>query len=252
MNLIRAELLKLKNTPLIAVTIWVAIMPVAMVSLIYLSQGNSGIIWHWDSFVNSCMQIWLQLIMTLFIGAIAAQYLAIEHSSNAWKVIFSTPVNKGHIILAKWCITTLLTLISFVVLMIIMYSGAAILQSIRPNAELVPQAVNHLPDTLTLFGFTFIAALGIITIQYVLALVVRTVSAPIIVAVAGFMMATMANGRELLLHLLPYAWPYQVYLQTINSTDAKVAIPYALIASIVITLIGLIGTISYIRRRDEL
>lgn len=253
MRLIRAELLKLKNTPLVAVAVWVAIMPAAMVALIYLTQnGDQDTIWKWDSFVNAIMQIWLQLIMTLFIGAIAAQYLAIEHSGNAWKVIFSTPVSKGSVVIAKWCITVLLVVISFIVLIVTMYAGAAILQLVGSHAELMPQAFDYLSDDMVMIGATFVAALGIMTIQYILAFVVRMMSVPIIVAVAGFMAATMAAGRELLLHLLPWAWPYQVYLQTIDSPNAGVSIPYALIASVVVSLVGLCGMVLYIRRRDEL
>lgn len=252
MRLIQAELLKLKNTPLMVVAVWVAIMPAAMVALIYLSQGEVDAAWKWDSFVNSVMQIWLQLIMTLFIGAIAAQYLAIEHSGNVWKLLFSTPVGKGTVVLVKWSIVVLLTILSFTVLTVAMYGTAAVLQLVHSNAELMPHALNHILNDLSMLGATFVAALGIITIQYILAFIVRMMSVPIIVAVAGFMAATMASGREVLLHLLPYAWPYQVYLQAIDSPDAKVSLPYALIASIIIAAVGLVGMVLYVRQRDEL
>lgn len=252
-RLIRAELLKLKNTPLIAVAVWVAIMPIAMVALIYATQGSDhDTVWHWDSFVNSIMQIWLQLIMTLFIGTILAQYLAIEHSGNAWKVIFSTPVSKGAVVLAKFAISVLLVVVSFVVMTLAMYGGAALLQLYNSEAALMPQAFDHFGNDLLMVGMTFVSALGIVTIQYILAFVIRMMSVPIIVAVAGFMAATMAAGRDVLLHIFPWAWPYQVYLQTTDSADAKVSIAYALIASTAVMIVGLCAMVLYIRRRDEL
>lgn len=248
-----AELLKLKNTPLLAIGMWVAIMPSAMVVLIYVTQsGSQDTAWKWDSFLDAIMQIWLQLIMTLFIGTISAQYLVLEHGNNMWKVIFSTPISKGLVVVTKWLMTVLLVAVSFAILTFAMYVGAVLLQFVDSRAELVPQALDHLYDNLIMVGATFISALGIMTIQYMLAFTIRSMSVPIIIAVAGFMASTMASGREVIIHLLPWAWPYQVYLHTIDSPHAEVSVSYALVASIFVSFVVLCGMILYIRRRDEL
>lgn len=252
LSIVRAECIKLKHTSLFTIAIWVAIMPVAMIALIYLSQSDANTVWRWPAFASSVMQIWLQLIMALFIGAMAAQYLGIEHTSNAWKLLFSTPPSKRSIVLAKWLVLTLLVLVSFLAVTIALYGGGALLQAIRPHAALMPQAFTHIAHDLLMYGGIFIAALGIVTIQYALAFAVRTMSLPIMVAVAGFMAATMAAGRELLLHLLPWSWPYQLYLQATHGANAKVAIGYTVAASLVVTIVVLGSMMMYINKRDEL
>lgn len=252
LRLLRAELLKLKNTPLLAVVICVALMPATTVSLIYFTRSDGMTVWQWNSFLQSSMQIWLQLVVALFIGILAAQYLAIEHGNNTWKILFTLPASKTLVVLAKWCVTLMLIMIAFVILGLSLYGGAVLLQLFNSEAKLIPQAFDHITRDLGMLIATVIASMGIITIQYILALVVRAMSVPIIVAVAGFMVASMSAGRELMLHLWPWAWPYQVYLQTANSSDARVSISYALMASLAITVVGLVCLLVYIRQRDEI
>lgn len=123
-----SELLKLRRT----LALWVVVIAPTLVALLYflilLSDSGKQFYDHnpeaWMNLAGSVTSIWTIIVLPLFITLESALLANIEHNHQQWKHLFSLPIPRRTIYLAKWLCLILLTLgASFVLFSEILLTG---------------------------------------------------------------------------------------------------------------------------------
>jgi hypothetical protein len=217
MKLFYAELLKLKNT----FALWLTISGSLFVPLIlfatYLSDVEAFVPGRganpWDDYLirtlNGCCFFSVGFIL-LIIGLI----IHIEQKANAWKHLFTLPLNRGRIYFGKLALIFAMILVFFGLYLVFSILSGVSLGHVAPELGFKNFKVPGLGIFKFLAGFG-IAILPMVFLQYWLSFRLKSLITSLGVGLGGLMVGLLLKNWEYIIYL-PYAAPFQM-LNYMNS-----------------------------------
>jgi lantibiotic transport system permease protein len=149
-------------------------------------------------------------LLPMFVILVCSMITQIEYKNNTWKQVFASPQSLGNIFFSKFSTILLMVLFLFIMFNFFMVV-CAVLVSIINNDYPFLRSSAQWSLILKLNLKTFVALLGIISIQYWLSLRIKNFIVPIAIGLALLMTATIVQQWE---HIdkVPYAFPFLTFL----------------------------------------
>jgi thiol-disulfide isomerase/thioredoxin len=214
----KAEWLKLRHSGMI----WLLLGATSFIPVINTIAGllreearNNGGRNVWDVLIQTNFSIFTGFFFPMFLVLMIARLVYIEHRSDTWKLLETQPVPKLALYFAKWEVGVLISLISLVGLLLFALLNGAVLMIFRKDYGLD----THMPtwsEAALIIGRYWIGALGIISIQYFLGLLIRSFAWPLGVGLIMIIAGSIFAGFGVL-NWFPYAAP----IYTTNSYDGS-------------------------------
>lgn len=137
---IRAELLKLKRTLALWMTVIAPTVVVALQVLVVLkrSGGLEKLPDAWLPFARSIAGMWAVLMLPLFVTLESALVSNLEHAERHWKQLLALPVPRWNYYLGKFLVVIGLVALSSVILLLLTVGGALLLGVLLPKLALHP------------------------------------------------------------------------------------------------------------------
>ncbi len=236
---IRAELIKLRRAP-----IWVAFVALPGASALIGCanyQMNLGVI------TPGWANLWTQ--QTLFVcyfflpalmGAGCSFLWRQEHLGSNWNEFMVQPVPVLDLVLAKFCVGALMSLLAFASIVVLYVVGGVALGV--PGEMPVARIAEYV--TLGILG-----SLVIVAVQLAVSMVVRNFAAPVGVALAGGvsgLVATMVGWGNV--------WPYSLIQTGMNSNTmvdlSAIGVAQIVVLSAVYSALALAWACRWLSRRD--
>lgn len=248
-KLLQVEKLKLRRTPIVGIAVLAPAMATLLVGSVYAFSSQDKLTEiTWTSYTAGILQLWLLIILPLYAGTLSALYVNIEHEAHMWKLLFTWPVRRSFLLLAKLCVILGLVIVSFVVLFVSLVAVAGLLHVLHGNMPVLQHAAYG--DTAKLLIQAYVGSVGMVVLQIMFAVQSRSIATPVIMGVAGFMLASFARGHSLLEHITPWSYSSGVYFASIKDISSHVSIPFLMSASLVIALASALYTMFVLVQRD--
>jgi len=239
MKLFYAELLKLKNT----FALWLTISGSLFVPLIlfatYLSDVKSFVpgseVNPWDDYLirtlNGCCFFSVGFIV-LIIGLI----IHIEQKANAWKHLFTLPLSRGSIYFSKVVLIFAMILVFFTLYLTFSILSGISLGHVAPELGFENFKVPGLHIFRFLIGFG-IAIMPMVFLQYWLSFRLKSLIASLGAGLGGLMIGLLLKNWEYII-FLPYAAPFQMlnYMDADAPANQGFYLPNAIYAVLFVTL----------------
>ncbi|WP_303312652.1 ABC transporter permease [Hymenobacter sp. BT730] len=250
-----SDLLKLRGTAALWLTLLSGAFPVALSLLIYyfkgqylLKPGQNP----WQAYVLQSWQTASGLLLPLFVVLLTSLLLNIENKASAWKHLYAQPVGRGALFASKLGLLLGLNALAQVVYAGLLAASGLLLGLLRPELHFLDHAL-PLGPLLVLLGHTFVATLGLLAIQFIASLWWRSFVAPVALGL-GATIAALTLMRWEYISWVPYAAPL-LSLRAIAHTQSALAVNGALAASEWRSLgwFAVVLTLGYglLRRRHE-
>ncbi len=194
MKLLKAERMKLKRSP-----VWLAFFIVPVIPAVL---GTANYIYNRETLTNEWISLWTQhtlftdyFFLPVLIGVYCAYIMRLEHMNNNWNRVFTVPVRRWSVFLAKLITAVLMLLVSEIwVAALFVISGRA--------AGLAD------PPWLTIARWCVFGALGgtvTAAIQTLISMNLKSFALPVGTAFAGGL-----SGLVFLAKDLGHIWPYSL------------------------------------------
>ncbi|QOP72729.1 lantibiotic immunity ABC transporter MutG family permease subunit [Pediococcus acidilactici] len=249
MNFISAEWLKIKRTGIRWMVIAFPIL-LAFFTLLYI-WTHKGIVRI--NLINTWFNIWLSLIMPLFIGVLVGLDIHKEAEIKQFSALFANQISRKKIFLTKYIFLCLCFLVSILLSTGIFWLGTLGL-------------ANAIPLRILLMGVAFgvIGTLPVVALQIWISFR-WDLGISISVSIFGFLLSTLigtTNLGEKIWYLIPWTYAYRLSEITnvfvVNSVDknfrnqviglAEQTGVIGIVASLVTSLLFLAGGISWFKR----
>lgn len=203
-----AESLKLKHT----FSLWLSILaPCALISMYVIAFWSKGE--HlvpeganaWHRFAQQNFGIYTILLMPIFIALLTSLTNGIEHKSNGWKHLYSLPLPKSTIYIAKATTVLGLVLLSNVVFVLAYLAGGMFLSFVRPDL-----GFEHMAGLDVVFIASlklFLATFVIIALQFWLSIRWSSFALSMGVGIVAIITVLVAMNWEYI-HYYPFAYPF--------------------------------------------
>jgi len=183
----RADLLKFKNSKVLLIAIGAPLFLVLLFFTILLFKadkiigtGDNG--WMW--MLKELTQMGLALFFPLFIILITSMISRIEFDANAWKQIYTLPINRGSIYASKVLMTITIVAVSLISFGLFYLLFASILMAVYPAMFVFSASIfGYLADVLLMSGITSLAWVGI---QFWASYRWKNMVLPIALGIVGF------------------------------------------------------------------
>ncbi len=164
----------------------------------------------WEDFYQAASAIYAIFLICPFLIFLISTMIFVEQKANYWKVLYTLPVQRGALYLSKLLAILLLHVLNVILLFIALYFVAQVLNFLLPEFEFN----YHSPPLKNIFqsiGHIFLASLGVLGIQYFLALYFKHYLIALGFGLFGFVLALIliTSGTEAYLYV-PYAYPMMV------------------------------------------
>lgn len=206
---LRTECIKMKNTLGIWTSLIFPFLVVFMNFMIFFSRPKmvqSPEINPWIFVSNNAVMMYSILFLPIFIAIITFYVSFNEHKSNAWRQIYSLPLPKGSVYMAKFFVSVVIVCASMVFFYFLNYFAMVLLKSLIPAIPFAAYAYDSL-IAITFFKITM-ASLGIIAIQFVISIMFGNFIYPLgfglVATFAGIFLIRWEN-----IIYYPYAFPFQ-------------------------------------------
>ena len=211
MNLMYTELIKLKNTAALWLTLSGSLFIPVVLFATYLSDVEAFVpgnhIDPWDDFLvrtlNGCCFFSVGFIL-LIIGLI----VHIEHKANAWKHLFTLPLNKGRIYWSKLTLIIVTILVFFTLYLVFSIVSGITLGYLEPTLGFSTFVFPGLHLVRFLLAFS-ISLMPMIFLQYWLSVRLKSLIASLGIGLGGLMIGLLMKNWEHIMYL-PYATPFQL------------------------------------------
>lgn len=201
---IRAELVKLRRAP-----IWVVFVALPGISALIGCanyQGNLGVITPgWSNLWTQQTLFVCYFFLPALLGAGCSFLWRQEHQDSNWNEFMVQPVPVRDLVLAKFCVGVLMSLLAFAsILVFYVASGVALgVPGEVPTARIAEYV------TLGVLG-----SLAVVAIQLGVSMVVRSFAAPVGIALAGGVSGVIATVAG-----FGNVWPYSLLQTGMNSNE---------------------------------
>ncbi|GHA57551.1 ABC transporter permease [Pontibacter akesuensis] len=220
-NSLSAETLKLKNT----FSLWLAVLaPCALISmyvLVFWAKGEHMVkdganAWH--AFAAQSFMVYTIMLMPIFIALLTSLTNGIEHKSNGWKHLYSLPLPKGAIYLAKASTVLGLVLLSNAVYVVAYLAAGFFLSLVRPDLGFdVVEGLNIVYITcLKLYLSCFV----IVALQFWLSMRWSSFALSMGVGTVAIITVMVAMRWEHI-HYYPFAYPLMTVMTFPKGNDVQ-------------------------------
>lgn len=208
--LFRAELIKLKHSPVWYILLLGIVLTASGVFLGHLLDAHNMVKLNmdpWQRYFRASLAIFNLFIVVPYLLLMVSATVFIEQRANAWKYLYTLPPSRGMFFFTKLALIALLYLFSLAMLVTGLVLSGYWLNFFRPEYEFI----YYQPNLLALaqnMGHFFIASLGLIAWQYWLSLRFKNILVPLGIGVFGFVLGIIMSvtGQKIALYL-PYALP---------------------------------------------
>ncbi|WP_149243107.1 ABC transporter permease [Dyadobacter sp. 32] len=211
MKLFRTELLKLKNTFALWLTVSGALFVPLILFITYLSDIKAFLpgqgVNPWNDFLirtlNGCCFFSAGFVL-LIVGLI----IHIEHQANAWKHLFSLPISRGCIYLGK-----LMIIVAMVIAFFTLYLSFAVGAGLALGYLVPAFGFSKIPvPGLHLFRFIsefLISILPMVLLQFWLSFRFKNMITSLAIGLGGLISGLLLKGWQYII-FLPYAAPFRM------------------------------------------
>lgn len=211
LSVLSAEALKLRRTPVLLLLVLAPYIVTLFFFLFAFFDGRrflqQGEAWNWLG--DSTFTFWCLAVFPMWTAIITAQVATVEHRANGWKRLFTLPVPRLTVYLAKQTLCWLLAAGSFLGLVLAIMLAGVILRLIQPGLgfeEALPFG-----RLLAFASTAFLASLFLVALQTWLALDRADLATPISIGfLATVSMLALAGLDADLTRFHPWAYPSQV------------------------------------------
>ena len=170
----------------------------------------------WLKFSGSILGIMGTLILPMLIVFIAYSVNSIEHKADTWKTLFSLPINKFSIYLAKYLYALALVFLCLLLFVLFTLGFGNLLGVLKPELKFGDYSVARI--LFQVYAKLFLASLGIFSIQFILSLLLRDFLKPMGFGfVATIMGVILAGAGWRYAYLFPYSHP-MLAIQTLEKS----------------------------------
>ncbi len=206
-----AEAYKLKRTPLLWISLIGGAFVTGLVFLIYVFNFEElGKIegTPWKLYFEIGFTMISLLLAVPYVILVTSSITYFEHHSNAWKYLYTLPLQKYNFYFSKlFLVITLIALTYIVFLLSLLFTGY-LLDFIHPTYGFQQNSPDFGQYVRTL-GHSFLAILGITALHYWMSIRWKNFITPIGIGLLGFIIALfllLAKKFEYAIYL-PYAYP---------------------------------------------
>lgn len=213
MALLRAELFKIRRTPLPwllligGVGVSVLLFAVYYTNPIRFTRLGNNI---WEEFFRNGFVIASMVLIIPYVVLVLSTIVQLEQRAGAWKYLFSLPVERAHIHLAKLAAALLLIMGTYLAFLLSFLVAGHLLGVARPELELEYTSPHVFRVSINL-AHSFIAVLGVIGLQYWIGIRWNHYIISIGVGLLGFIASLILFERADWAKYFPYS--YHLYLQ---------------------------------------
>ena len=207
---IQAELIKLKFPPILWLMAFSTCSVLALVFIAHILDVNNIAVLGknpWLKVWTAGVSIFSVFIANPFAIMLISAAVFIEHQSNTWKYLYTTPKNRSHIFYAKLSAIVLFIIGTISILSIGLLLCGYLLNFIYPEIEFG----YYTPPTfklITKFTHTIISLLGVIGIHYFLSHRFKGFLVPASFGVIAFIIGIIIGALNKPIALFyPYAYP---------------------------------------------
>lgn len=233
-----AEKMKMKSPVLLFIFLFIPLFPAIMGTFNYL---NNLSILHdgWYSLWTQHTLFYTNFFFAPMIAVYASYLWRLEHKNHNWNKIMTAPVPFYDLLLAKFlCVTKIMLATQLWVFLLFILCGK------------LAHLPGMVPSTLLIWMLRgCIGSLGIISLQLLLSMCIRSFSVPIIIALFGSILSLpLVNQNRGLF------WPYALMLLGMNSNHSEDRMTGSglsyLVVSVLFTLLFIIISCLYKQHHD--
>jgi lantibiotic transport system permease protein len=198
---IPAEILKLRRTPAVLLSISVPLLICILYVLLFNLAGsykNLAPKEFWEQLIGITNFLWNTFLLPLMVAVIGGQVLGGEYNDNQWKTLLTLPPSRGSVYLAKGITVAGLLLLSSLVL----FFGLILVAGIQKQLGSL-----HLKDIFDLTVRAWWVSLPLVAFHTWLSSRTRSFAVAIGVGFAGTLAAMFAaNGDQITWAFVPWAY----------------------------------------------
>ena len=223
-----ADLLKLKGTAALQLVVGLATLPVLVIFLVFyfrgaplLEVGQSP----WVPYLHNAWRTEATLLLPLFIVLLTSLVVQVEHRASAWKHLHTQPVTRGVLFCSKLLVLLALSLVAQVLHAALLLLTGWLLLIAQPALGFQHYAF-PLAAVATAVLRIYVGTAGILAVQYVASLYWRSFVGPMVIGLAGTILA-LTVLRLVHADLLPYGAPLLTF-HTFGADGPALVVPAAL------------------------
>ncbi|TYZ13364.1 hypothetical protein FY528_02850 [Hymenobacter lutimineralis] len=205
---LQADVLKLRRTAALRLTLFSGALPVLLVFSIYFFKGHAIIkpgTDPWPSFLMRSWQTAGTLLLPLFVVLLTSLLVHVETKATAWKHLYAQPVGRGAVFVSKLLVLLALNAVALLLFAGLLLGAGALLMLVRPKLGFQSHAI-PLETIGWMLMRTYVATLGLLAVQYIVSLFWRSFVVPVGIGM-GAVVSTIALLQWEHADKIPYAAP---------------------------------------------
>jgi hypothetical protein len=235
-RVLAAEVLKLKRTLALRLSVFSPLIVVILVFGMYAVRGQQiGGADPLTGFAQLVLTVWTIIMFPLFAALVAALIAAIEHQNETWKHPLAFPVDRSNVFVAKWLTGSGLLLLSSFFLCTGVCLAAEILRLMRPDWRTA-----SLPIPM-IFRGTILSccAVGLLfSIQMWISLRWRSFLPGIFVAVIALVLMFIAIPRGAALFGSLFPWSLPAMAMSPHNVHRPLAAGWGLLGGVLVAVLA--------------
>lgn len=212
---LRAEFLKLKNTPILWLALAGGVLIAGFIFLIYcfnVDKFTAKPVSPWIIYFDMSFMLTAMLVLVPYVILLTSATVHPEHDMNTWKYLYTIPLKKWNFYYGKLLTIVILMGFTFLIFFTFLILGAYLLDLIFPAYQFGGYPAD-IRDFLARLGHAYLASLGLVAIQYWFSVRWKSFILPVGIGLVGFIIAIFLiffGQRYDLAAFLPHAYPILV------------------------------------------
>ncbi|MBT2556301.1 ABC transporter permease [Hymenobacter sp. ISL-91] len=218
-----ADALKMRRTAALWLALGGGALPVLLNLLIFYFKGHLLVKPGqnpWPQYVGMSWQTASVLLLPLFVVLLSGLVVNLENRGG-WRQLLAQPVGRGAVFGSKLLLLLVLNAVAQALYVLLLLGAGVLLGWLKPAIGFQQHSISLLP-VLRMLGHTYVATLGILGVQYALALAFRGFVGPLAAGIASIVSALTLLRWEYI-DLVPYAAPTRVLRLLEGDTQLHVA-----------------------------
>ncbi len=253
MRAFKAERIKIKRTGII----WMCLSAAAFIPIITtiafffieipITERAEGIS---QMFIEGCFQGFTGFFYPLFLIIFVTRIVYMEHRSDTWKLLETQPVSRFAIFIAKWEIAILVSLLCLVLLFLFAYLGSFIVFQFKYR-KLVSQDAIEWNQNIKFIIRLWIASLGLISLQYFIALLIKNFAWPLIIGLTSLIAGSILTRYDMF-YWFPYASTSLTSASFKGSNTGSFFIPHEILSIVWSVLLLFMAFQIFLRKKFDM
>jgi hypothetical protein len=222
----KAELIKTKRSA----SFWLSLLGSAVIPIIFFlmytiepKNAERYQIKPWEIHFTQGWQAFAAFLLPMFVILICSLIPQIEYKNNTWKQVFASPQSVGNIFFAKYLSIVIMILFLFLMFNIFMIVSGIVPNLFNDKYAFLKNSIDW--GALLKLNFkTFVALLGIISIQYWLGLRFKNFIVPIGIGLA-LLVSSLIIVEWKHADKVPYAFPLKTFISSMSKDQAELTGP---------------------------